>query len=131
MVVRRLPMWNNISCIRLGVACLVSCIICSPTLLATRLSEDDNKRGGLRIPRKFTQARMAIRYGMTDLVSTQMDYFDKRMALDVIEDALTTLGTPEQHGLAVGLCGAFYMCGLLSHAEWEALLARIPGHHGG
>ncbi len=56
-----------------------------------------------------------------------MDYFDKRMALDVIEDALTSLGTPEQCGLAVGLCGAFYMCGLLSHAEWEALLERIPG----
>lgn len=48
------------------------------------------------------------------------------MALAVIEDALTTLGTPENRGLAMGLCGAFYMCGLLSHAEWEGLLARIP-----
>ncbi len=56
-----------------------------------------------------------------------MDYFDKRMALDVIEDALTTLGTPEDRGLAIGLCGAFYMCGLLTQAEWEALLVRIPG----
>ncbi len=55
-----------------------------------------------------------------------MDDFDKRMALDVIEDALTTLGAPEDRGLAIGLCGAFYMCGLLSEAEWEALLARIP-----
>lgn len=55
-----------------------------------------------------------------------MDYFDKRMALDVIEDAFTTLGTPEGRGVAIGLCGAFYMCGLLSHAEWEALVASIP-----
>ncbi len=54
-----------------------------------------------------------------------MDYFDKRMALDVIEDALTTLATPEDRGRATGLCGAFYMCGLLSHAEWKALLKRI------
>ncbi len=58
-----------------------------------------------------------------------MDYFDKRMALDVIEDALTMIGTPEERGLAVGLCGAFYMCGLLSQGEWEALLDRIMGSH--
>ncbi len=67
---------------------------------------------------------------MVSLVSLEFDYFDKRMALDVIEDALTTLGTPEDRGLAMGLCGAFYMCGLLSRAEWEALLARIPGGAG-
>ncbi len=54
-------------------------------------------------------------------------HFNKRMALDVIEDALTTLGTPEDRGLAIGLCGAFYMSGLLTHAEWEALLERISG----
>ncbi len=59
-----------------------------------------------------------------------MIYFDKRMALDVIEDALTTIATPEDRGLAIGLCGAFYMCGLLTQAEWEALLARIPGGMG-
>lgn len=59
-----------------------------------------------------------------------MDYFDKRMALDVIEDALTTSDTPEGRWLAIGLCGAFYMCGLLSYAEWEALLARIPEDDG-
>lgn len=58
-------------------------------------------------------------------------HFNKRMALDVIEDALTTLGTPENRGLAIGLCGAFYMCGLLTQAEWEALMARIPGSMGG
>ncbi len=52
--------------------------------------------------------------------------FNRRMALDVIEDALTTTGTPEDRGVAIGLCGAFYMCGLLSHKEWEALIKRIP-----
>ncbi len=62
---------------------------------------------------------------LSSLVSPETNHFDKRMALDVIEDALTTLGTPEDRGLAMGLCGAFYMCGLLTHAEWEALLARI------
>ena len=56
-----------------------------------------------------------------------MDYFDKRMALDVIEDALTALGAPENRGMALGLCAAFYMSGLLSHSEWEAFLDRIPG----
>ncbi len=56
-----------------------------------------------------------------------MDYFDKRMALDVIEDALTTLATAEDRALAFGLCSAFYMCGILTHAEWEAILARIAG----
>ncbi len=55
-----------------------------------------------------------------------MDSFDKRMALEVIEDTLAALRTPEDRGLAIGLCGAFYMCGLLSHAEWEALVERIP-----
>ncbi len=56
----------------------------------------------------------------------QMDDFDKRMALEVIEDAFTMLDTLEGRWMAVGLCGAFYMCGLLSHAEWEALVAQIP-----
>lgn len=55
-----------------------------------------------------------------------MDYFDKSMALDTIEDALTALNTLETRGFAIGLCGGFYMCGLLSHTEWEAVLARIP-----
>ncbi len=54
-----------------------------------------------------------------------MEYFDRRMALEVIEDALTTLATAEDRALAFGLCSAFYMCGLLNHAEWEAILARI------
>ncbi len=54
-----------------------------------------------------------------------MDHFDKRMALDVIEDALSALDTQEDRAIAFGLCGAFYMCGFLSHAEWEAVLGRI------
>ncbi len=62
---------------------------------------------------------------MFALGSVEMDYFDRRMALDVIEDSLTTISTAEDRGMALGLCGAFYMCGLLSHAEWKALLARI------
>ncbi len=60
-----------------------------------------------------------------------MDNFDRRMALEVVEDALTTLSTAEDRGLARGLCGAFYMCGFLSHAEWEALLGRIAEKGGG
>ncbi len=54
-----------------------------------------------------------------------MEYFDRRMALDVIEDALTSLYTPEDCAMAFGLCGAFYMCGFLSRTEWEAMLGRI------
>ncbi len=73
---------------------------------------------------------MAVRYGPRDLVSTEMRYFDKRMALEVIEDALTMLGTAEGRGVAIGLCGAFYMCELLTHAEWQALVARIPVDEG-
>ncbi len=37
-----------------------------------------------------------------------MECFDKRMALEVIEDAFTAMGSPEGRGLAIGLCGAFY-----------------------
>ena len=55
-----------------------------------------------------------------------MDSFDKSMAVEVIEDALAVLGAPETRGFAIGLCGAFYMCGLLSQAEWEGYLSRIP-----
>jgi hypothetical protein len=58
-----------------------------------------------------------------------MEYFDKRMALDVIEDALTDMYTPHSRGVATGLCGAFYMCGLLSEEEREMLLQRIPEEH--
>jgi len=59
-------------------------------------------------------------------VPVEGENFDKRMALEVIEDALTVLNTPETRGYALGLCGAFYLCGLLSHPEWEGFLERIP-----
>lgn len=55
-----------------------------------------------------------------------MEYFDKHMALAVIEDALADIDTPHGRGMATGLCSAFYMCGLLSTEEWEAFLERIP-----
>jgi hypothetical protein len=55
-----------------------------------------------------------------------MANFDKRQALEVIEDALTDIDNAHTRGVAVGLCGAFYMCGLLSEDEWAAILARIP-----
>lgn len=51
--------------------------------------------------------------------------FDKRMALDVVEDALLNTETPYGLGIATGLCGAFYMCGLFSTEEWTGLLARL------
>ncbi len=54
-----------------------------------------------------------------------MEVFDRQMALDVIEDTLTDLDTPQGRGMASGLCGAFYMCGLISSAEWQAYLKRI------
>ncbi len=60
------------------------------------------------------------------LVPMGTDNFDRRMALDVIEDAFSAMCTAESRGLAVGLCSAFYMCGLLSRVEWEAFLERIP-----
>lgn len=55
-----------------------------------------------------------------------MEYFDKRMALDVIEDALMDMDTPYGRGVVTGLGGAFHMCGLLNTEEWDALLKRIP-----
>jgi diguanylate cyclase (GGDEF)-like protein/PAS domain S-box-containing protein len=55
-----------------------------------------------------------------------MEYFDKRMALEVLENTLSGINTPHDCGLATGLCGAFYMCGLLSKKEWASFLKRIP-----
>lgn len=51
------------------------------------------------------------------------------MAIAELEDALTAVGTPLNCGFAHGLCSAFYLCGFLSHAEWEAYLERIPNPH--
>lgn len=50
--------------------------------------------------------------------------FEKSNALDVLEDALTDQ-TPFGQGIATGLCGAFYMAGLLSKEEWKAFLQRL------
>ncbi len=58
--------------------------------------------------------------------TVETESFGKDMALDVMEDALTNLDTAENCGMAAGLCSAFYMCGLLDQAEWQALLDRIP-----
>ena len=55
-----------------------------------------------------------------------MENFDKRMALDVLEDTLTDMETPHGCGVAVGLCSAFYLCGLLNTKEWQTFLQRIP-----
>lgn len=52
--------------------------------------------------------------------------FTKHHALDLIEDALTDLESPFNCGLATGLFGAFYVSAIISEAEWEALLSRIP-----
>ncbi|MEJ1959947.1 MAG: hypothetical protein WDM70_11430 [Nitrosomonadales bacterium] len=60
---------------------------------------------------------------------TEMEYFNKHMALEVIEDALTGIGSAYGRGVAAGLCSAFYICGLLSEAEWKAFLKRIPIEH--
>lgn len=57
--------------------------------------------------------------------SFEITSFDTRMALDVVEDTLTALDTEADRGYAVGLCGGFYLCALLSQAEWESYLARI------
>lgn len=61
-----------------------------------------------------------------DFQGFDFDYFDKRMALDVIEDAMTDLDTPNSRGMAAGLCGALYLCGLLNEEEWQMYLKRIP-----
>lgn len=55
-----------------------------------------------------------------------MEQIDKRMVLELIEDALADTNSPHGCGLAAGLCGAFYMSGLLSEDEWETFLKRIP-----
>jgi hypothetical protein len=58
-----------------------------------------------------------------------MKRFDKQMAIDVIEDTLSCMDSPHDRGMAVGLCGAFYMCGLLSESEWRVFLKRIPADY--
>ncbi|HXU93283.1 MAG TPA: hypothetical protein VFP33_06450 [Gallionella sp.] len=55
-----------------------------------------------------------------------MNQLDRKMALDIIEDALTCMTTSHGRGVAAGLCGAFYMCGVLTTSEWRDFLKRIP-----
>jgi hypothetical protein len=57
-----------------------------------------------------------------------LEHFDKYMAIDMIEDALQSQGGPVGHGIATGLCSAFYLCGVLDTAEWETLQRRILAH---
>lgn len=59
------------------------------------------------------------------VVSEGTEHFDRGMAIDVMEDALTALGASESRAFAAGLCAAFYMCGMLDNAEWSDFTAQI------
>lgn len=54
-----------------------------------------------------------------------MDNFDKTKAIDMIEDALKAREDPIGRGIAVGLCSAFYVCGVIDSAEWEGYQQRF------
>lgn len=54
---------------------------------------------------------------------------DRQAALDVVEDELACSDSEFSRGMAAGLCGAFYMCELISRQEWEMLLARIEAQN--
>jgi hypothetical protein len=54
-----------------------------------------------------------------------LDNFDKSKAIDMIEDALKARDDPIGRGIAVGLCSAFYVCGMLDSAEWEGYQQRL------
>jgi len=56
-----------------------------------------------------------------------MGHANRADAIAEIEDALTNLSFPHGRGLAAGLCGAFYMSGLIGKKEWKAYLKHIPG----
>lgn len=51
--------------------------------------------------------------------------FTRQMALDVIEDELQRPLDEFHPDMATGLCGAFYMCEIISEKEWEDFLLRI------
>jgi hypothetical protein len=55
-----------------------------------------------------------------------MSRITRQMAADVIEDAFTDLVSARGRGIALGVCGAFYLCGLISEKEWRRYLERIP-----
>ncbi len=60
-----------------------------------------------------------------------MEHFDKSMAIDMIEDALSAQANPIGRGIAAGLCSAFYLCGVIDTEEWEGFQRRIlESHHG-
>lgn len=52
--------------------------------------------------------------------------FTREMALDVMEDTLQDIRNPHGRGVATGVCGGFYLSGLITYAEWQAFLKRIP-----
>jgi hypothetical protein len=47
------------------------------------------------------------------------------MAIDMIDDALQAVGDPVGRGICIGLCSAFYLCGMLEPADWEKYQERI------
>jgi len=51
--------------------------------------------------------------------------FDSSMAIDILEDALQAVSDPVGRGIAIGLCSAFYLCDMLTPAEWERYQERI------
>lgn len=55
-----------------------------------------------------------------------MEHVGRVEAMEEIEDALTDIGSQYSRGMAAGLCGGFYLCGLINKEEWEAYLKRIP-----
>ena len=55
-----------------------------------------------------------------------MDCVDRSEAMEEIEDGLTDISTTFRRGVVPGLCGGFYMSGLINKEEWEAYLKRIP-----
>lgn len=58
-----------------------------------------------------------------------LEQFDKYMAMDMIEDALSALDSPVGRGIAAGLCSAFYACGVIDTEEWEGFQKRLLGRH--
>ena len=55
-----------------------------------------------------------------------MENIDRVEAMEEIENALTDISSPYRRGVVTGLCGGFYICGLISKAEWQAYLKRLP-----
>lgn len=57
------------------------------------------------------------------LLNTWRDYrleqFDRGMAIEMIEDSLEALDDPIGRGIALGLCSAFYLVGVIKPADWE------------